>query len=247
MGGRLRIVLTTLCALLGAMAQEACEDNPLPATAPCTANHDIVVTFDRSFKATADVTASNMLLNEIVNAYDLNPSASNFGPRIGLLSFGEEATIEANLTSDANLLRSTISSARDYTQQTCTTCGVEAAWRHLGEHARQSARKVIILIVDGVDTLRTDIAAIDEAMAAKADGVRIIAVAISSSADRPSVSQMATQPQSAFFFTHTTYAEAAASVVSAWLPNICEEVQYVCRASSDIHCNGRVDAVVHGR
>ena len=148
----LLIVLVTMVS-----AQEACDGkSPPPANAPCTASHEIVICIDNSVDdIEGGGAARSDLLNALVGAYKLGESPT--GPRIGLVQFDNTALVLSNLTDSSSELTVAIAdrpaaatTATPSEGGTCTYCGLEAAQALLSSSLRTDARKVIILIVDGI-------------------------------------------------------------------------------------------------
>ena len=138
-------------------AQEECDGKtPPPAISPCTANHDIVIVLDNSVDdVDGGGAARSALLTAIVGAYKLGESPT--GPRFALVQFDNEALVVSNFTDHVGKLTTAIAdrpaasaTATTTSGGTCTYCGLETAQALLSASTRADARKVIILIIDGI-------------------------------------------------------------------------------------------------
>ena len=133
-------------------AQEDCSvgKGPPPENPPCAAAQDVVVAFDASLKdliagGDADLT---VLLNTIVDAYAVE-NASPTSPKMALVAFRNEAEVIQDLTSDRTALLTAVANRAASSGNTCTFCGLEKAQEVLTASGRLTARKVILLIIDG--------------------------------------------------------------------------------------------------
>ena len=147
-------------AILVSVSAQAVEcDGKMPpqAPSPCTASHDVVIALDNSVDdVEGGDNARTELLNTIVAGYKLGETPT--GPRIALLQFDNTALVLSNLTDSASELTLAVANrpaaATTATQSsggTCTYCAIETAQTLLtSSSARADARKVLILLIDGI-------------------------------------------------------------------------------------------------
>lgn len=146
---RPNFAMAALLLVCGTRGQEACDGaGPPPATAQCTAAHDIFIAFDTTINDNPlhhdGLTA---LLNTIVGAYELGATAT--GPRIALLRYDNSAQIIADLTDSAASLSDAIANRQPSTgTETCIYCALETAQEAIESSDRPESRKVILLLIE---------------------------------------------------------------------------------------------------
>ena len=133
--------------MIGTHAQEVCDGWSPSANAPCNAGHEVIIAFDASMKSSDADAALDRLLHSLVGSYDIDGSSN--GPRVGLVAFGNEATLLQPLTSNVGELTAAIVARSPSGGNTCTVCGLQLAQQILTDTSRTGKRRVVFLLSDG--------------------------------------------------------------------------------------------------
>ena len=136
-----------LALLIGVHAQEVCDGWVPSANAPCTAGHEVIIAFDASMKSADADAALDRLLHSLIGSYNLDGSSN--GPRVGLVAFGNEATLLQPLTSNVSELTAAVVARSPSGGNTCTVCGLQLAQQALSDTSRAGKRRVVYLLSDG--------------------------------------------------------------------------------------------------
>lgn len=161
---------------------------------------DVVIVIDRSGSMTIvddGESQSRMASAKDAAKYFVDLLAAD--DNSGLVSFAQGSTLNQELTSDENLVKTAIDSLVP-DGLTCVSCGIETAQTELEANGRDDVTPVIVMLTDGYPTWDTDALALAAAGYAKGEGTVIYTIGIGE-ADQDLLEQIASDPTKFSFGT----------------------------------------------
>lgn len=194
----------------------------------CTVPTDVIMAIDLSGSMNNDSANPPEPVTSVLQAARSFVSELNAGDQVGVVTFASTASLPLVLTASTssaiNLLPTLTIDSKEETGSTNTGAGLLMAKNELeSSRHNQNARKVVVLLTDGLATAPGDDPtsyALEQAQALKATDTTIFTIGLGSGIDKSTLQAMASAPSQAFIAPST---DVLTDIYESITAAICEE------------------------
>lgn len=203
--------------------------------------HDVMLVLDRSGSMSLDPDGDgNTKLDDLKAAAEAFVDRLTTSDLVGLVSYADSATLDAQLTDDHAGVKTAIN-ALTASGLTNIADGIDTAHgEFMSSRDRPDADNIMVVLSNGVPVASPD--PVPEADQAKADGIRLITVALGEDANDSLMQELASDPTSDNFFDAPTGTDVDA-IFETITQEICPlEIEIDIKPGSDpnaINCGNR--------